>query len=167
VCRRVIELTAAGLRPEVICVRRERAEFERAFAEGDGAPEEPVGLLIETQVTTEAGKKFPRYELWEFQRWNYPKCRLYFKALVRWLVEAQKQRLLGWRGVELSSDILRGLRAGDLLPVDAMKARRSGGAWYPDDYTDSSERSVCAKETEELRWVEEIYRECRLDERIQ
>jgi hypothetical protein len=166
VCRRVIELAEAGLRPEVICIRREKADFERAFTEGDGAPEEPVGLLLETQIVTESGKKFPTYEVWEFQRWNYPKCRLYFKALVLWLEKAQKQRLLGWRGVELPRDIFRGLRTGDLLPVDAMKARRSGCAWYPDDYTTPLDHSACAKESEELHLVEEIYQECKLDKHL-
>lgn len=163
VCSRVMELSKAGLRPEVICIRREGADFERAFSESDSTPEEPMGLLIETQLMTSAGKKFPTYEVWEFQRWNYPKCRLYYKALVLWLEKAQKERLLGWRGVEIPRDIFRGLQAGELLPVEAMKARNSGCAWYPDDYTDSPQRSMCSKESAELGRVEETYQECNLD----
>jgi hypothetical protein len=163
VCVRIMELSRAGLRPEVICIRREGADFERAFAEGDNAPEEPIGLLIETHVVTATGKKFPTYEVWEFQRWNYPKCRLYYKALILWLEKARMERLLEWRGIELPRDIFRGLRGGELLPVEAMKARKPGCAWYPDDYTDSPERSMCSKESVELGRVRETYQECNLD----
>jgi hypothetical protein len=163
VCARIMELSRAGLRPEVICIRREAADFERAFAEGDNAPEEPIGLLIETHLVTATGNKFPTYEVWEFQRWNYQKCRLYYKALILWFEKARMERLLEWRGIELPRDIFRGLRGGELLPVEALKARKPGCAWYPDDYTDSPERSVCSKESVELSLVKETYQECNLD----
>lgn len=162
-CVRIMELSRAGLRPEVICIRREGANFERAFAEGDNAPEEPIGLLIETPLVTATGKKFPTYEVWEFQRWNYQKCRLYYKAMILWLEKARIERLLEWRGIELPRDIFRGLRWGELLAVEALKARKSGCAWHPDDYTDSPERSMCSKESVELGWVKETYHECNLD----
>lgn len=106
---------------------------------------------------------FATYELWEFQRWNYSKCRLYYKSLIRWLEKAGTKRLVSWRGVELPAEIIRGLRAGDLLPVEAMKAQRHGFAWYPDDYVDPPELSQKAKETSELASVDLYYQDCELD----
>jgi len=162
-CARVAELAADGRRPEVLCVRKEKAEFERAFSEGDNAPEEPVGFVIRCQIEGAARRSFATFELWEFERWNYEKCRLYFKALVRWLERAGSKRLVSWRGIELPAEVLRSMRSGDLLPVEAMEARTGGSVWYPEDYVDPPELSQVAKETSELPLVDSIYQECGLE----
>ena len=162
-CNRLLELAREGQRPELVCIRRERADFESAFDRGDEVGEEPMGFVLVSQPhAKESARPFLTYELWEFQRWNYPNCRLYFKAIIRWLVAAESRRVASWRGVELPPDVLRALQAGDLLPVAALQARRSGCVWYPDDYIDTPEKSARAKEESELELVEKLYRDCKL-----
>lgn len=148
-------------------MRRQNAQFSDAYEKGDAVKEEPIGIVIESEEKTREGRKFSVYELWDFERWNYAKCRLYFKALVLWLEKAMQLRLLRFHGIEWQRDILRGVLSGDLLLVEAIKARPFGSVWYPDDYADSPGRSVKSKEAAELPLVLETYRECRLDAQLE
>ena len=161
VCRRLITLMAAGHAPEVICLRQRDARFKDAYEHGDTVSSAPITLIIESQHVTGEGRKFSTFELWEPERWNYQKCRLYFKALILWLENASKRRSLHYRGIELPPEIFRGLLHYELLPVEALDAWGGGCIWYPDDYTDT--RQAVAKEFEELELVKETYRECHLD----
>ena len=105
-CARVNELAAAGLRPEVLCVRREQSDFERAFTRGDDAPEEPVGFVIQCQMHPSKNGGFATYERWEFQRWNYQKCRLYYKSVIRWLEKAGTKRLITEARTQCQAEII-------------------------------------------------------------
>lgn len=165
-CRRVVEVAHAGLKPEVVFLRRENADFTRARRDGDAGSEEPIGLLIQASHATPEGRRFQSMEVCEGQRWNYEPCRIDFKTLILWSSRAESQRLLSVRGLELPVESLRALYEGALLPIDALETRRSGCAWHPDDYTDDPKASVCAKDADEREAVLERYSQFRLDEHL-
>jgi len=139
--RTLIQLSKDGLRPEVIVLRRHRADFARAYQEGDNSPHEDVGVLIQTEQRTPNGRPYKVYELWDFERWNYPKCRHYLKALIMWLTrQSEHPSYFGrihLRGRSIDHDLLQKLIYGRLLPVEALQlSHRSGSDWYPQDYVD-------------------------------
>ncbi|MBO9829466.1 hypothetical protein J7373_14535 [Xanthomonas sp. A2111] len=156
--RTLIQLSKDGLRPEVIVIRRYQADFARSYQEGDSAPHEDVGVLIQTEQKTPNGRPYKVYELWDFERWNYPKCRHYLKALIMWLSRQAKYPSHFDRiklcGRSIDNDLLQKLICGRLLPVEALQlSHKSGSHWDPQDYVDP-ESSL---ETEEVSIVEKHY----------
>ncbi|WP_267106217.1 hypothetical protein [Xanthomonas sacchari] len=156
--RTLIQLTKEDLRPEVIVIRRHQADFARSYQEGDSAPHEDVGVLIQTERRTPNGRRYKVYELWDFERWNYPKCRHYLKALIMWLSRQAEHPSHFDRikicGRSIDRDLLQKLIYGRLLPVEALQlSQKSGSYWHPQDYIDPES----PLETEELSLVEKHY----------
>lgn len=164
--RSLIQSSKDGLRPEVIVLRRQQADFARAYKEGDSAQHEDVGILIQTEQKTASGRPYKVYELWDFERWNYPKCRHYLKALTMWLTrQAEHPSYHGrvhLRGRSIDRDLLKKLIHGKLLPIEAIQiSNKNGSDWYPEDYIDPES----SPEAEEISVVEKhFYDAPQLDE---
>lgn len=147
--RRLVALTKAGRMPEVLVLRSRKARFEEAFERGDKAAYEPVGIVIRKQHS-QHGRVHKLYETWEFQRWNYGKCRHYLKALIEWIERQSKAPTLYDRiyvqGLSIDPGLLEKLQSGQLTPAEVLEIDRQDGStmWYPDDLMDpklSSEKS--------------------------
>lgn len=161
----LVRMLKEGLRPEVLVIRSSQADFQRAYAGGDAAPWADVGIIIRTERETPAGINYSVYEMWDFERWNYEKCRHYLKALFLWLSRQSENvsfhgriRLLG-RAME--PDLIKRLKYGQILPVEAIRLSvGKGEVWYPDDYVDSK----LSLEADELALVQKyFYEERNLD----
>ncbi|WP_228608806.1 hypothetical protein SE336_07965 [Xanthomonas arboricola] len=154
----LIQRLKDGFRPEVIVLRRRQADFKRAYKDGDSAPHEPIGVLIQTERLTPNGRPYKVYEAWDFERWNYPKCRHYLKALIMWL-SRQSDHLsfhgrIHLKGRSIDNDLLQKLIQGALLPIEAIQlSQKDGVDWYPEDYVDLKS----SVEADEISLVKEHY----------
>ena len=154
VAQQLIEHKKAGRRPELIIVRRQGADFERAFKDNDNgkAPEESVGAVLRLHRMTPSGTHYLTFELWEFQRWNYWRCREQLKFLIAFC----EQMRIPTVGHELKEDVIRRLLAGDQLPA-VLLDRLGASAWSPDDY--ASFRFEIRHEFSEWASIATSYRE--------
>ncbi|MGO1069642.1 hypothetical protein [Lysobacter sp. CA199] len=155
---RLVALAKAGRRPKVLIVRNRRAKFANAFEQGDKAATEPVGIVIAKEHRLHH-RTHTLYETWEFQRWNYDKCRHYLKALIEW-IERQRNSpsyhdRIYIQGISLEPALLEKLERGQLLPTEVLAMDRQDGStiWYPEDLMDP-ERS---DEAAEISFVREHY----------
>jgi len=152
--RQLIEHKKSGRRPELIIVRRRGADFERAFEDNDNgkATPEPIGAVLRLHRATPSGTSYLTFQLWEFQRWNYWRCREQLKLLIAFC----EQMKIPTIGHEVKEEVIRELLAGDRLPV-ALLDRLGASAWNPDDY--ASFRFEVRHERSEWASISKSYRE--------
>ena len=129
--RQLIAHAQAGRRPELMMIRRQRADFERAFKDNDAGktPKEPVGVVLRLNRTTPTDTAYTTYQLWEFERWNYWRCREQIKMLIAFC----EQFRIPIVGHELKEEVIDQLLSGRQLPV-ALLDRLGSVSWHPDDY---------------------------------
>lgn len=153
---RLLHYCQSGLRPHVMFIRREKANFKLACKEEDKVDAEPIGVVVRLQRCTEDGVNFVVYEVWEFERWNYWRCRQQIKHLIAFCDEAREKGLINFAGYELESDKLALLEAGRILPVTVLD-RLNASAWYPEDY--ASLTSQVTEESYDWAQVQKTYTE--------
>jgi hypothetical protein len=131
VARKLVEYKHAGLRPELMFIRRRGADFDHAYEEDDKGecPSEPVGIVLRLHRSTRSRKDFTTYQVWEFERWNYGPCRQDLKLLIAFC----EQLRLPVVGHELHEEGIDQLLSGARLPV-ALLSRLGAISWHPDDY---------------------------------
>ena len=152
VAHRLIAFKQAGLRPTVMVIRRDRADFERACREDDNEKAlEPVGVVVRLMRQTDGGTPFTTFELWEFERWNYWRCREQIKLLVAFC----EQMNIDVIGHELPSEALDALVRGRQLPTESL-SRLGSVSWHPDDY--ASFRYKVTREADDWASVATAYR---------
>lgn len=128
----LISLRKQGYRPDLLIVRRRGADFQRAFEDNDEKKtwrEEPVGVVMRVTKETPSGKEFTTYEKWQFERWNYHRCRTELKTLLAFC----DQMRLHVVGHELPEHALDQLLSGRSLPATLFQGVGSA-TWHPDDY---------------------------------
>ncbi len=109
-------------------------------------------MVVRLHRTTDDGVSFTVYEVWQFERWNYWRCREQLKLLIAFCDQAR--RLISYSGYELSDEDIEALRTGRVMPVAAMeKIHRV--SWYPDDY--ACIRDKVTKEIEDWPLVQKAY----------
>jgi hypothetical protein len=165
--RQLLDLARQGFRPHVMFLRRKGADFEQAKAHGDGAPgakavEEPVGLVVKLHRSTLDGIVFDTYQVWEFERWNYWRCREQLKLLIAFCDEAHS--IISYAGYELPREAIDAMVEGHSMPSDLL-GKVSHVAWYPDDY--ASIKHKVTLEIDEWRDVEKKYRDEKYSELIE
>ena len=130
IANRLIAYRRDGLRPTVMMIRRKGADFERACREPDiDKVLEPVGVVVRLERETAAGTPFTAYQLWQFERWNYWRCREQLKLLIAFC-EQMKIYLIGH---ELPIQTLDALVAGHQLPTELL-SNLGSVSWHPEDY---------------------------------
>lgn len=146
--RRLLDFARQGLRPHVMFLRRKGADFEHAKIYGDGdsgtkVVEEPVGLVIKLHRSTPDGVAFEVYEVWEFERWNYWRCREQLKLLITFCDEARS--IISYAGYELPREAIDAMVEGHAMPADLLR-RVNHVAWYPDDYASIKHKVTLEKD---------------------
>lgn len=129
--RLLIECRREGLSPELLLIRREGADFDRAYHDEADTPalREEVVPVLRLKRERADGPPFVVYQLWESERWNYAKCRQELKLLMAFCEHVRVPVV----GHQLPVDALEALRSGQRLPVTLLK-RLGAMSWCPDDY---------------------------------
>lgn len=129
--QQLIEHKRAGRRPELLIIRRQGADFEHAFEDNDNgkASQEPVGAVLRLHRATPSGTTYTTFQVWEFERWNYWRCREQLKMLIAFC----EQFRIPTVGHEVREGLIRQLLDGQRLPVELLE-RLGSAAWQPDDY---------------------------------
>jgi hypothetical protein len=128
VAHRLIQFRKEGLAPCVMVIRRERADFERARREGNDTEKmnEQVGVVVRLTRHTPSGQSFTVYEVWEFERWNYWRCREQLKLLFAFCDHMRIYIV----GHELPNEKLESLSSGRHLPIHLLN-RLGAVTWFP------------------------------------
>lgn len=118
-----------------------------------------VNLLI-AYPTLKLGKDvvmayIPTSTQWD---WGYWRSRYQLKGIIR---TCYKRLGLTFDGYNLNTEDMSKLSSGTIFPKKVIDNTPSGIAWYPDDYSDTSSESSCAKETHETSSIIEYVREQR------
>ena len=163
--RRLLEYRELGRDPRVLFVRRQGAQFDQCYRDGyELDPEEPIGVVIELTYKLDSGETFTYYEPWEFERWNYRKCRDDIKLLIAFVDQAAGRGLMNPPfGVELPSADIDSLLNGRTIFASIWKGRTARySAWHPAEY--ASMRGGVRQEQEEWLSVADAYRKLNLDD---
>jgi len=161
--KKLLKYADLGFRPHVMFLRREHANFASARADNDSgkADPEPIGVAVRLYRTTDDGVSFTTYEVWDFERWNYHRCREQLKLLITFCDQAS--RLISYSGYELPNEDIEALRACKVIPAMVMKKIHQVG-WYPDDY--ACLKNKVTKETDDWPQIQKQYEEGRYENLI-
>lgn len=98
---------------KVSIVKNNYISFEDVERLGDQFKQLHIGFILsyEHQVN---GIKFTKYEVCEFQRWNYEKCRGYLRFIFYFLDSIGLK--IKYQGVSFNEEIVDGLISGKLIP---------------------------------------------------
>lgn len=110
---------------KVFVVKGNNSSFENAEKLEDQYTRLYIGFILcyEHKIN---GVSFTKYEVCEFQRWNYEKCRGYLKFIFYFLDSVRSK--IKSQGVSFSEDIVDGLMEGKLFP-SAIKGMLSE-TWF-------------------------------------
>lgn len=140
---------------KVLVVKKNRISFEDVEKLGDQCAQLDVGFILSYEYQVN-GIKFTKYEVCEFQRWNYEKCRGYLRFIFYFL-DSVASRIKSY-GVSFSEKIVDGLIDGKLIPstINGMFSEtwfireRIGGLKYnyetehePVGYLSKFDRLIC------------------------
>ncbi|EFE93265.1 hypothetical protein HMPREF0758_5086 [Serratia odorifera DSM 4582] len=134
---------------DVYALKREGIEFSEAEHHDTTALNLSMGFVIKYKHTVD-NVTFDRYELCEFQRWNYVVCRDGLKDVFRGLYELEKRNQgASLYGYSIEDNILDKLSRGRIFPSQLETTMSKNGLWYPEDQVDSmSLQSKIAKYVE-------------------
>lgn len=150
--RRLLSYQKAGFQPHVMFIRRAGADFEKAKAEEDRCKSEPIGFAVRLKRCTDDGVSFICYEVWEFERWNYWRCREQIKLLIAFC--DQTHSFISFSGYELPDESLTALCSKKVVP-SVILDKINQVQWYPEDY--ASMRFEVTNEVGEWLTVKEQY----------
>lgn len=98
---------------KVSVVKANNVSFENAEKLEEQYSRLYVGFIL-SYTSTINGVSFTKYEVCEFQRWNYDKCRGYLKFIFYFLDSVRSK--INCQGVSFNEEIVDGLMAGRLFP---------------------------------------------------
>lgn len=101
----------SGLKVSV--VKANNVSFENAEKLEEQFSRLYVGFIL-SYTSTVNGVSFTKYEVCEFQRWNYDKCRGYLRFIFYFLDSIRTK--INCQGVSFNEEIVDGLMAGRLFP---------------------------------------------------
>ncbi len=150
--RQLLEHRRDGLSPELLFVRREGADLDRAADDRADTPalREDVMPVLRLRREAPGREPFRVYQLWENERWNYFKCRHKLKLLIAFCEHIR----VPVHGHQLSADRFDALRSGQQLPVSLL-TRLGAASWCPDDYAGFEVRP--SREPEEWEAIKGSY----------
>ncbi|EIK1335565.1 conjugal transfer protein TraE [Salmonella enterica] len=123
---------------KVYVIKRHGIDLQRAEEIDDTANNLDMGFIFETSRTV-AGVTFRRFEICEFQRWNYVRCREHLKLIFKFLDQYSERfrhssAPISFDGISLEDEVLEPLCNGKLLPAPLSKQFYHNQLWYPEDH---------------------------------
>lgn len=123
---------------KVYVIKRHGIDLQRAEEIDDTANNLDMGFIFETSRTV-AGVTFRRFEICEFQRWNYVRCREHLKLIFKFLDQYSERfrhsrAPISFDGISLEDEVLEPLCNGKLLPAQLSKEFYHHQIWYPEDH---------------------------------
>ncbi|EDR9713696.1 conjugal transfer protein TraE [Salmonella enterica subsp. diarizonae] len=124
---------------KVYVIKRHGIDMKRAEEIDDNINSLDMGFIFETKRTV-AGVTFQRFEICEFQRWNYVRCREHLKLIFKFLDQYNERfrhssNSISFDGIALEDEVLEPLCNGKLLPTQLREKFYHNQIWYPEDYT--------------------------------
>ena len=154
---RLIAHARTGLKPDVLVIRRDGANFARALQEGDteSSTREPIGIVLRLRRSTARGEVFTTYQRGQFGCWNYWR----FREQIKLLIAFCEQMEISVVGKELPTRNIDALLDGKQLPVEIL-GNQWTESWQPGDY--ASFRLKVDYEAEEWIGISESYQKSAL-----
>lgn len=122
---------------DVYALKREGIELSEAENYDTTALNLSMGFVIKYKHTVD-NVTFDRYEICEFQRWNYVVCRDGLKDIFRGLYELEKRNQgVSLYGYSIENNILDKLPRGRIFPSQLENTMGKNGLWYPEDQVDN------------------------------
>ncbi|EKN4839882.1 conjugal transfer protein TraE [Yersinia enterocolitica] len=119
---------------DVYVIKTDGVSFEAAENHDDATHNMRMGFLIKYQHTVE-GVTFDKYELCEFQRWNYVRCRNELKAIFLGIMKLEELYTgVHLHGYSLDMKVMDKLIQGEVFPSILEDVIRRNGTWYPEDH---------------------------------
>lgn len=160
---KLLQYAKQGLNPHVMFIRREKADFAAAKEDNDNGLtiREPIGVVIRLSRVTNDGVRFTVYDVWQFERWNYWRCREQIKLLITFCDQAH--RLISYSGYELNDEDIKSLMSHSVMPIGIISTIHLA-TWFPDDY--ACLRDKVTKEIDEWPLIKEQYEKSNYDQKI-
>lgn len=99
---------------KIYVVKKSNVDFKDAERTDNNEERLDMGFVISYEYEVN-GVQFTRYEVGEFQRWNYEKCRGYLRFIFYFL-DNMRSRIRSY-GVSLSENAIDGLVDGTVMPA--------------------------------------------------
>ncbi|MHC6758250.1 conjugal transfer protein TraE [Yersinia ruckeri] len=126
---------------DVYVIKTDGVSFEEAENHDDATHNMRMGFLIKYQYSVE-DVTFDKYELCEFQRWNYVRCRNDLKAVFDGIIKLEGLYTgVHLHGRSLDMKVMDKLIEGKVFPPLLEDVLRRNGTWYPEDLV----TGVCLK----------------------
>lgn len=119
---------------KVYVVKNEGVTFEHAEACDNNEKRLDMGFIFSYSININ-GVNFTKYEVCEFQRWNYSRCREHLQAIFYFLDKMDRtslSRRIRYYGISFHSKIIDTLRSGEVFPVNLEKEMIE--TWYPNEH---------------------------------
>lgn len=118
---------------DVYVIKTDGVSFEEAENNDDVMHNMRMGFLIRYQQTVE-GVTFDKYELCEFQRWNYVRCRDELKAIFLGIIKLESAYTgVHLHGYSLDKGVMDKLIQGKVFPPLLKDVFYRNENWYPED----------------------------------
>lgn len=137
--QKLLDYDRNRLRPEVLFICREKANFDKACLDDSREAMEPIGIVIKLLRQTNEGKDFYVYQIGELQRWNYWRCREQIKLLIYFCM--QTHGIISYSGYALPKEDINAIFYGRALAVDILKINQHI-KWSPEKYVGISSDSL-------------------------
>lgn len=93
-----------------------------------------MGFVIKFPQTI-SGISFDKYQVCEFQHWNYSGCRDQLKTLFRFFNKLESKHTgLTMTGISVDKDIISKLASGKVFPSEILNMTYRSELWSPEDY---------------------------------
>ncbi|AWR60255.1 TPA: conjugal transfer protein TraE [Proteus mirabilis] len=123
----------------IFIIKRHGLDFHVAEQNDDNKNQLDIGFILSYPQEID-GISFDKYEVCEFQRWNYDKCRDDLKLIFKFLHDlSEATSRVSFTGISLDDNLIEKLRSGRVLPAQIRKTLYRGGIWYPEDMTSGIE----------------------------
>ncbi|WP_226905700.1 MULTISPECIES: conjugal transfer protein TraE [Serratia] len=123
---------------DIYVIKRAGVSFAAAEEHDDHKHNLRMGFLLKYRHKV-GDVEFEKYELCEFQRWNYNRCREQLKLVFKFINElAQRTTGVYMHGVTVDDNHMEKISLGRVFPSQVKNEFSKQGEWYPEEHTEDN-----------------------------